>query len=426
MPHEYLSKRLHLIAVVVCLLFVSQAVSINTASAQPGSTNSASNPRTWSEPTTVSNPDDSADALHPDIAVCASGGIYVVWEQDGEIWYRFNDPAAGWNDARRVQFKETGVTAKGSEPAIAVGSDCTLHLAWKNFWFNNDEIFYSFNDGTGFVTLARVARTDPQSAQPAIAVDPSGEPHIVWVEAVTGYGLLYGGRPTPGFPGNWTTGPIAGGEGQVPSLAADGEGRLHLTWMAVDLDGSGASDVADVAYKWQERPDEWPQWWFNVSESSNYSRRPDITISDEKAVVVWQETVNGDDEIYVRWRELDSFASFVSARNLSNSDANSRAPAVTVDGRGGFFVAWDEGDPTNAILTRPWLGIGDWWNTETISDSGISVKGPAIAASPIGNQVYAVWAQKDDSNDAWDIYFSDTELAVYKFYLTLIAKHYYP
>ena len=420
MPHEHRLKKQHLLASVACLLFLSMAVSVNSASAQPGSTEPARDSRTWSEPATISSPRDLVDSVHPDIAVCADGTIHVVWEQGGELWYRFSDPATGWDEARRVRFKETGVPARGSEPAIAVSADCTLHLVWKNFWFNNDEIFYSFNDGTGFVMPARVSPTGAQSGQPAIAVDPSGEPHIVWVEAVSGY-RLYEGKPIPELPGRWTTGPISGGEGQVPSLAVDDEGRLHLAWMTVDNPAS-----SDIAYKWQEHVDQWPQWWFTVSESPDYSRRPDIMTSDDKAVIVWQEAVDGDDEIYATWRELDSFASFVGAHNLSNSDASSRAPAVAVDGSGRFYVAWDEGSPTNAILTRPWLGSGNWWDSQTISNGGDNVQDPAITASP-GGHVYAVWAQKDAPDDTWDIYFSDMEeLTVYRFYLTLLAKHYRP
>ncbi len=419
MPHEHLLKKRHLRAFVACLLFLSMAVSVNSASAQPGSTDPVRDSRTWSEPATISDPGELVDSVHPDIAVCADGTIHVVWEQGGELWYRSSYPATGWDEARRVQFKTTGVAARGSEPAIAVSPDCTLHIAWKNLWWGNYEILHAFNDGTGFVTSERVSRTDAQSGQPAIAVDASGEPHIVWVEAASGYGL-YEGMPIPELPGFWKTGPISGGEGQVPSLAVDDGGRLHLAWMTVDNSAS-----SDIAYKWQEQVAQWPQWWFNVSESSNYSRRPDITISNDKAVVVWQETVDGDDEIYVRWRELNSFASFVSARNLSNSDANSRAPAVTVDGSGRFYVAWDEGSPTNAILTRPWLGSGNWWDSQTISDGGDNVQDPAIAASP-GDHVYAVWAQKDSPDDTWDIYFSDMKLTVHRFYLALLAKHYRP
>ncbi|MFQ5341348.1 MAG: hypothetical protein ACE5F6_07350, partial [Anaerolineae bacterium] len=360
MPHEHHLKKRHLLAFVACLLFLGLAVFGNRAAAQPGSTDPARDSQTWSEPATISDPGGSVDSVHPDIAVCANGTVHVVWEQGGELWYRSGNPATGWDEAHRVEFKETGVPARGSEPAIAASADCTLHLVWKNFWFNNDEIFYSSNDGTGFLTPARVSWSgDTQSAQPAIAVDPSGEPRIVWVEAASGY-RLYEGKQIPELPGYWNTGPISRDEGQVPSLAVDDQGRLHLAWMTVD-------SPSDIAYKWQEQVDQWPQWWFNISGSPDHSRRPDITISNDKAVVVWQEAVDGDDEIYVTWRELDSYASFVGTHNLSNSDASSRAPAVAVDGSGRFYVAWDEGSPTNAILTRPWLGSGNWWDSQTIS-----------------------------------------------------------
>lgn len=419
MPHEHLLKKRRLVAAVVCLVLVSQAV-FQSAMARPGTREPVRDSRIWSEPTALSDLDDSVDSERPDIAVCSSGAIYVVWEQGDELWYRFYDPSAGWSEASRVEFIETGAPAQGSEPAIAADADCTLHLAWKHFWFNNYEIFYAFNDGTGFITPARVSWTDAQSGQPAIAVDPQGEPRIVWVEAESGY-KLYEGKPIPELPGLWTTGPISGSDGQVPSLASDDEGRFHLTWMTV-----GDPESSDVFYRWQEQPDEWLLWAFNVSDSATPSRRPDVTVGHDKAVVVWEENVDGDDEIYVRWRELDSYASFATTRNLSNSHANSRAPVVAVDGSGSFFAAWDEGSPTDAVLSRPWVGSGNWWAVQIVSSGGDNVRDPAIAASPTGNHVFAVWAQRDDPEGRWDIYFSDMELSVYRFYLALLAKHHRP
>jgi hypothetical protein len=183
--------------------------------------------------------------------------------------------------------------------------------------------------------------------------------------------------------------------------------------------------ASDIFYK---RPEYWTAAWVeNVSESSSTeSRLPDLAISDNRVVIIWQEDIGGDDEIYARWRLLDS-PSFESVTNLSHSDASSRSPAVAADGFGDFLVAWDEGDPTDAILTRPWPAVGDWQEVSGISNGGVKVRNPAIAASPQASHVYAVWAQKDGPNDDMlDIYLSGLDLTPYRFYLGLVMRGHKP
>ncbi|MFQ5855657.1 MAG: hypothetical protein ACE5LU_08460 [Anaerolineae bacterium] len=415
MPHDTLSKLRYLVATLICLLGVSQTVPYQITSAQSGPAEPVQALRTWSEPIPISDLNESGNVENPAIAVCPDGTAYVVWEQDDAIWYRVYRPSAGWNEASPIL---PGLNARGSEPAIAVSSDCVLHLVWSKLWGYNSEIFYTFNDGNGFVTPARVSRTETQSFQPDVALDSGGNLHVVWVETVSGGYQLYEGWPTPNLP--WSKKRIKGGDGQlvqVPALAIDRDDRSHLTWMRQD------KSSLDIIYK---RPDDWPTGVIeNISYSANPSRLPDIAIGGDQVVVVWQETVDGDDDVYVTWRRLDS--NFVSVSNLSDTDASSRAPAVAADGLGEFFVAWDEGSPTHAILTRPWPGIGNWWDFHTVSHGGTNVKHPALAAASGDRHVYAVWAQQDSpEEDTWVIYFSDMQLMVHRFYLALIAKGYAP
>lgn len=423
MPHDYVLKVRHLALVIVCLACISQVRADTLHSAPPDSAEPApSSPAAWSEPAPVSSSDVPSDSLNPDMAVCDDGTVYIVWEQDGKIWYRVRYPSSEWGAARRVSFPETGQTASGSEPAIAVGPDCVVHLVWSNLWWDTYEIFYSVNEGDGFLAPARVSRTDTgQSSQPAIAVDSGGEAHVVWVDTVSGGYQLYEGWPIPSYSGdysgNWGKLPVRGADNQVqvPGLAIDHNDELHVTWMK-------QSGFSDIYYK---RPRYWDASVIeNLSVSPNaFSRLPDIEISLDKVVVVWQETVNGDDEIFVSWRRLGGLENFTSTNNLSATDASSRAPAVSVDRGGKFSVAWDEGGATDAILTRFWSGNGGWWDTQPASRDGKGVKEPAIAASPRDDGVHVVWSQKDGSDDTWDIYFSDIQFVTNRFYLMLVMNN---
>lgn len=423
MPYNRLSGFRHLIVAVICLV-VGQAVSGAMASARSGFVVPEQEPQTWSDPFIISNPDEPVDSVNADIAVCEDGTVYVVWEQGGKIWYRVNKPEVGWTQASLVwpDAEDASRFAPESEPAIVVSPDCVLHVVFSKFWFGNNDIFYA--SGEGFPPPVNISRTSPGGAsyQPDIAVDSNGGPRVVWIDTVNGKRQVFEGWPARGFPGRWSKESITVvGDAQVPVLAVDYSDRFHLAWMRVDRSGS-----SDVLYKWQEQADQWPLGrWYNISDSQDFSTLPDIAISGNRVAVVWQETVNGDEEIYVKWRRLDSY-NFVSPSNLSNTDNSSRAPAVTVDGLGDFFVAWDEGGAAEAIWTRFWSGIGRWSEISKVSSSETKVKKPAVAASPRDSHAYVVWSQKDGSEDTWDIYFSEVEIEVHRFYLALISNRYEP
>lgn len=425
MPHDHLSKVRRLAVVLILGTFVSLAHSSTGVRAQSGSTSPAQEIQVWSPPVSLAHLDDIAESEPPapDIAACEDGTIYVVWGQDGEIWHRVYEPSLGWNEASPVRYPVGA--AEGSQPAIATSPDCTLHLVWSKWWFGDFEIFSTSNDGDGFENQSRVSKTSGHSLQPTIAVDSSGKPHVVWVDQVSGQPQLYEGRPIPELPGLWSNEPIARTEdyAQVPALAIDHDDEPHVVWVQ---QGTSSSNV------WYKRPEDWDESVRElISDSfSSSSRLPDMAVSADKVVVVWQETVErddgtDDDEIYVKWRRLNSYDSIPTARNLSDSDASSRVPAITTDRLGKFFVAWDEGRPTNAVLSRLWWGNGSWQTGQAASNGGTSVSDPAIAGVGDGH-VYAVWAQRDGDEDTWDIYFSEMQLETHHFYLPVIAQGHEP
>lgn len=422
MPHNHLKTIRYQLIAVICLLILIRAAGGTTTAAQPGSAEPAQGQQTWSEPVILSDSNLPVDSEHADIAVCEDGTVYVVWEQDSWIWFAVREPSAGWSEAKPVQFEKAPALAW--EPAIAVSSDCVLHLVWSTLWFGYNEIFYTTRENGVFLDPINVSDTSRQqggSFQPDIVVDSGGGPHVVWVDTIYGRPQLYEGWPAEGLPrGYWGKRPIPGGEGdlvQVPVLAIDHLDQLHLAWVRQDKSSS------DVIYK---RPVDWlTNVVENISYSSNFSRLPDMAISSSKVVITWQETLDGDDEIFVTWRPLDAYSSFNAVPlNLSNSDANSRWPAVTVDRYGNVVVAWDEGKPIETIWARFWRGIGDWGAVREIPNTGTSVKEPAIAAfsETTRSRIYAVWSQKDGPGDTWDVYFSEMTLETYPFYLPLLMS----
>lgn len=443
MPNSKRFRARRILGAVICLLLAAQLRSAALVSAQPGIRGPARASQTTPLREVLSDERMGLDSEEPDIATCADGSIHVVWTEEippgstqtaeegldeTQIWYRRWDPEAGWNEPGPVTYP---LVATGSQPAIATdyGADggCTLHLVWTKTWFGGyAEIFATYNDGTGFETPSTVSRTDAaHSSQPDIAIMPDGTPHVVWVEG-TDY-KIYEGWPNLLYPGKWDKVRVPDAKGQVPALAIDHTGRLHLAWMAL---AESYRDPPDVNYKRQVEPGEWEVGWDNLSYPAHQfqSRLPAITVSSDKVGVAWQEeTAAGPYDVLFAWRPLDNpYSPFLSAYSLSasdDSDANSGAPAITTDRFGTFYAVWDEGKPVHALLTRRWAGMGDWWPDEKVSDVATNIKQPAVAASGDSDHVYAVWAQEDRPDDKLDIYFS--ELKTYDSYLTLIADQHH-
>jgi len=86
---------------------------------------------------------------------------------------------ADWTVARRLT-----VTSEDSRtPAIAIDSSSNLHVVWRDDTPGNWEIYYKkgTDGGATWTTSERLTVTSGESwDEPAIAIDSSGNLHIVW------------------------------------------------------------------------------------------------------------------------------------------------------------------------------------------------------------------------------------------------------
>jgi hypothetical protein len=161
-----------------------------------------------------------------DLAAGAGGTRYAAWtEYQGSLWFsRSTDGGKTFSRPRRV----TGDDAKPARaPALAVGADHSVYLAWTIGEDGADiRVAKSTDGGATFREPRIVARTRSYSDAPKLAVDPGGALHLVYGEGNhVEYTRSTDGARTFEAPRR-VSGPGAG----FPALSVDASGHLYVTW----------------------------------------------------------------------------------------------------------------------------------------------------------------------------------------------------
>jgi hypothetical protein len=300
----------------------------------------------------------------------------VVWEDyaagNWEIYYSTSsDGGATWSTP--VNISHT-ILAESSNSDIAVDNSGNICVVWQDYAMGNWEIYYSTSSdgGATWSTPVNISKNARVSAQPAIAMDNSGNLHVVWQDNSPTHWEIYYATSTDGG-ATWSTPVIITGDDYIseyPDIAIDSSSNLHVVWQ----DGIPNSEIYYAI-----SPDGGTSWSHLVNISRNPSSKselPDITIdNDDNLHVVWDDDATSDWEIYyatssdgVWWSTPD---------NISHSTEYSGGAAIAIDNSDNPHVVWQE--------------YVDGWNWEIYYASpvggggGGGLSGGAIAGIVVGS-----------------------------------------
>jgi len=355
----------------------------------------------------------------PEIAVDGSGNIHVVWVDETSGYW------GGGMDSEIFYVKFMAATSQWSN--ITVISD-----GYNNTW--------GWNDGW--------------SSSPNIAVDLSGNIHVVWQDDSNGKWkdslddteIMYINYSVA--TGQWNNVTILSdgwnnvwgwnnGSSEDPAIDVDNSGNIHVVWQDRTVGNwTGGPDDSEIMYvKYTNATRQWSNVTI-VSDTSNgwndgLSADPDIDIDIMGNIhAIWEDRTNGtwgiDEEIMWTMYNVSS-SNWLNATVISDGYNNIWGwntgdcddPKIEVDNLGNAHVVWgdySDGPWRSDIVahdddeimyakysasTSQWSNVtiisdghgGTWWNLGESENVDISVDNLGI--------IHVVW--EDSTNGTWGI-----------------------
>jgi len=309
---------------------------------------------------------------------------------------------ADWTPTKRL----TWTAGDSGTPAIAADSFGYLHVVWPDRTPGKEEIFYkkSTNAGATWSPNKRLTWTAGESLAPAIAVDSSGNPHVAWHDNTPGNLVIYYKRSTDGG-ATWTASVRLTwtlDNSTYPAIAVDPFGNPHVVWRYdtirnVLINYSGSTDGGAT---WTPRK----MLASNSSASLNKGLYPVIAVGPAGTLcVVWHDDETGyypdQHEVYYT-RSTDGGATWSSSQRLSWASGDSQYPAIAADPMGNLHLAFRDSVLGNfeVYYKRSTDEGATWWTTQRLTWTLGDAEYPAVVADSLGNP-HVVWYEDTPGND---------------------------
>lgn len=288
----------------------------------------------------VSNNTDFS--MTPQMGVDAAGNISVVWEDDTAnnsniLFSRSTDGGKTFSTPKNL----SNSSGFSFSPQIAVDSNGGINVVWVDTTPGNEDIFFSrsTDGGVTFSTPQNLSNDPPDSANPQIGVDSTGNISVVWENDDITFGIMYRHStdgvtfsPMANLATN-TTGSIG------PQMAIAADGSINVAW---EDDFNFQSDISFSRSTDKGATFSTPK---NLSNNSGNSFSAQIAVGlNGNIEVVWTDDTPGNNDIFFT-HSTDGGVTFAATKNLSNSPGNSGNELIGVDANGNTFVVWQDNVP---------------------------------------------------------------------------------
>jgi len=298
-----------------------------------------------------------------------------------------NDGNNNHYDPRNVSRNE----GKSLAASLAVDDIGNVHLVWCDSAPGNWEILYSTKElGGNWSEPVNISNTADESKFPRIAIDPSGNLHVVWEEwnYEDGWVSIFYSMKQQG--GNWTTPIKISNSSLLPDIEIDGSGNVHVTWMGW------------VSYRMKSAEGV----WMPKEDVFQFGANPAIAVSNQGDVhIVCDEGMFGGNNIFYSTKPFGS--SWTEYVNISESSACSWAPDIAVDD-GNVYAAWKEAKPgVDQVFFRIYSSNGSWSQIDSLPDIVGEATGPWVTIAAKDGSLHFLWEARvgDIIGENVDIYY---------------------
>ena len=331
--------------------------------------------------------------------IVSSGNVlHVVWHDQRSNWdiyyKRSTDAGISWSSDTRL----SNGSGESHESAVAV-SGTVVHVVWHDNRDGHWEIYYirSTDAGLSWWAETRISSLDAFSSNTAGLSIVGSVVHVIWMDERDGNWEIYYKRSTDGGLSWGTDSRLTSNSAvsQYPFISASGSVLLAV-WYD-DRDGI----MNEIYYK--RSTDAGASWGADIrlSDLPYNSIQASVDISGSIAHVFWVDYRDGYEEIYYK-RSTDAGASWGTDTRLTNNSAESAAPSITMSGSN-LHITWqDTRDGNHEIYYKRSTDNGISWGADTrlTNNGGTSVRSFSTIT---GTAVHVVWMDASPGN--WEIYY---------------------
>jgi hypothetical protein len=371
------TRRLSGAALGVALGLAAGVLAVLPAAAAP----------TWVLPATTIS-DSAAASTSGHIALDPAGNATAAWEHSVggfnvvQVVYR---PVGGaWGAP--VTLSEGGQHALLSDLAVDANDGAVA------VWIRSDGTHQRVQAATRSPGGTWSGPTDLSAAggdtfNAAVAVDPVGNATATW-SRLSGPNTIVQTSVRPAG-GTWSSPEDRSELGQSatrPSVAAGPDGTVALAWERFNGIHYVVQATVRTAGVWSTPADD-------VSDVSLNAHDPDVGVDPAgRVTAVWTGFALGHQVIKSATRS--PAGDWSAAANVSETDQESRSPAVGVDSAGNATAMWIRTSPGDRVQAASSSAGGAWGPVATLSDPALNPSLPRLGVGA-GGTAAVVWTQQD-------------------------------
>ena len=287
---------------------------------------------------------------------------------------------------------------------IAIDPSGNISVVWLDSTPGYYAVFFSrSSDGGATFSSPQNLSTDPNgSLAPQIAVDPSGGINVVWEDSTSPNDIFFSrssdGGATFSTPKNISNNPA----GAInPYLAVDSGGNINVVWV-------GSPRTVPSIIFFSRSSDGGATFSTPIAVSTYPSYGPLVAVDFAGNInVAWIEGLDGPFHVGFS-RSSDGGATFTAPKQISGTSEVFPGPRMALDSKGNIYVVWYTTPNGNIYLSYSTDGGATFSNTNITNYSGgptpsSSPSGPQIAIDSGGN-INVAW--EDNRSGPLDIFFS--------------------
>ena len=338
---------------------------------------------TSSPPLNLSN--DPADSLSPQMAVDASGNIYVVWESDdikfGALFTHSTSTNGGATFAAPVDLATNINGSFGVQ--LAGAPDGSINVVWEDDSNTGSTISYSRLSANGATLLGpkNLSGNLGSSTGSQIAIDAGGNIDVIWADNTAGnYDIFFSRSTNQGV--NFSSPQNLSNSSPANSLNArigvDATGAVYAVWeqnVAVDANNTDiffTRSTNSVATTFSASA--------NLSNNFGNSSNPWLVVDATGAInLSWEDDTPGQTpgmtSIFFT-RSQDAGVTFSTLQNLSNDSGSSSDAQIAADKNGDLNVVWSDNLPGANGLSVNQILFSRFTNAQAVKHPPVANAGP--------------------------------------------------